>query len=161
MSAAHDRFELAQRHIPGGVNSPVRAFKGVGGDPVFVDSAAGIASVFPRGGRSNRILRGDTAPTITLAATTVDANGNPSTTGIEQLLFLAQPAREGAPEADFRFLAQPGISTARGNGGGLAGILAVAGFVAPKARGAMTLDVGDGDSRGAAAILSWRLVRDQ
>ena len=33
MSAAHDRFELAQRHIPGGVNSPVRAFKGVGGDP--------------------------------------------------------------------------------------------------------------------------------
>ncbi|MCC2113833.1 MAG: caspase family protein [Hyphomicrobiales bacterium] len=128
---------------------------------LFVDSAAGIASVFPRGGRSNRILRGDTAPTITLAATTVDANGNPSTTGIEQLLFLAQPAREGAPEADFRFLAQPGISTARGNGGGLAGILAVAGFVAPKARGAMTLDVGDGDSRGAAAILSWRLVRDQ
>ncbi len=41
MSAAHDRFELAQRHIPGGVNSPVRAFKGVGGDPVFFDSAAG------------------------------------------------------------------------------------------------------------------------
>ncbi len=28
-------FARARRHIPGGVNSPVRAFKGVGGDPVF------------------------------------------------------------------------------------------------------------------------------
>jgi glutamate-1-semialdehyde 2,1-aminomutase len=28
-------FTEARRHIPGGVNSPVRAFRGVGGDPVF------------------------------------------------------------------------------------------------------------------------------
>ena len=41
MTTSHDLFEAAQRHIPGGVNSPVRAFKGVGGDPVFFDSAAG------------------------------------------------------------------------------------------------------------------------
>lgn len=34
-------FERAQLHIPGGVNSPVRAFKGVGGTPVFFDSAKG------------------------------------------------------------------------------------------------------------------------
>jgi glutamate-1-semialdehyde 2,1-aminomutase len=51
MSAAHDRFELAQRHIPGGVNSPVRAFKGVGGDPVFVESAAGAYLFDPDGRR--------------------------------------------------------------------------------------------------------------
>jgi glutamate-1-semialdehyde 2,1-aminomutase len=31
----------ARRSIPGGVNSPVRAFKGVGGSPVFFESAAG------------------------------------------------------------------------------------------------------------------------
>src|SRR5690554_1701129 len=31
----------AQQHIPGGVNSPVRAFKGVGGDPVFFSRASG------------------------------------------------------------------------------------------------------------------------
>ena len=41
MTMSHFLFEAAQRHIPGGVNSPVRAFKGVGGDPVFVDRAAG------------------------------------------------------------------------------------------------------------------------
>jgi len=34
-------FEAAQKHIPGGVNSPVRAFKGVGGSPVFVARAEG------------------------------------------------------------------------------------------------------------------------
>ncbi len=34
-------FERAQKTIPGGVNSPVRAFKGVGGTPVFFKRAAG------------------------------------------------------------------------------------------------------------------------
>jgi glutamate-1-semialdehyde 2,1-aminomutase len=35
MTRSHELFQQAQRHIPGGVNSPVRAFKGVGGEPVF------------------------------------------------------------------------------------------------------------------------------
>ena len=34
-------FAAALEHIPGGVNSPVRAFRGVGGDPFFVESAQG------------------------------------------------------------------------------------------------------------------------
>ncbi len=34
-------FEQAKKHIPGGVNSPVRAFKAVGGDPLFFKSAKG------------------------------------------------------------------------------------------------------------------------
>jgi glutamate-1-semialdehyde 2,1-aminomutase len=34
-------FIRAQQHIPGGVNSPVRAFKSVGGTPVFVKKAKG------------------------------------------------------------------------------------------------------------------------
>ncbi len=34
-------FKAAQKHIPGGVNSPVRAFKSVGGDPVFLSRAQG------------------------------------------------------------------------------------------------------------------------
>ena len=34
-------FKAAQEVIPGGVNSPVRAFKSVGGTPIFVDSAKG------------------------------------------------------------------------------------------------------------------------
>src|SRR6185436_18481851 len=34
-------FHEAQKHIPGGVNSPVRAFKSVGRDPLFIDHAKG------------------------------------------------------------------------------------------------------------------------
>ena len=34
-------FQDAQKVIPGGVNSPVRAFKSVGGTPIFVDKAKG------------------------------------------------------------------------------------------------------------------------
>src|SRR6195952_4556851 len=34
-------FSRAQRSIPGGVNSPVRAFKSVGGTPIFMQSAKG------------------------------------------------------------------------------------------------------------------------
>ena len=34
-------FKDAQKIIPGGVNSPVRAFNAVGGSPVFVDHAKG------------------------------------------------------------------------------------------------------------------------
>lgn len=41
MSRSEQLFAAAQKHIPGGVNSPVRAFKGVGGTPVFVKRAEG------------------------------------------------------------------------------------------------------------------------
>ncbi len=34
-------FEEARRYLPGGVDSPVRSFRGVGGDPIVVASAAG------------------------------------------------------------------------------------------------------------------------
>ena len=34
-------FNKAQKHIPGGVNSPVRAFKSVGGNPIFMESGNG------------------------------------------------------------------------------------------------------------------------
>ena len=50
MSQSNPRFNHAQEHIPGGVNSPVRAFKGVGGEPVFVDHASG-AYIFDPDGR--------------------------------------------------------------------------------------------------------------
>lgn len=41
LSASKALFEKAQKFIPGGVNSPVRAFKAVGGNPVFMQNAQG------------------------------------------------------------------------------------------------------------------------
>jgi len=41
MKKSKDLFERAQARIPGGVNSPVRAFRAVGGTPVFFERASG------------------------------------------------------------------------------------------------------------------------
>lgn len=41
MTRSEQLFAEAQRYIPGGVNSPVRAFRGVGGTPIFFKRGAG------------------------------------------------------------------------------------------------------------------------
>ncbi|HIJ47572.1 MAG TPA: glutamate-1-semialdehyde 2,1-aminomutase, partial [Gammaproteobacteria bacterium] len=51
MTRSHDLFEAAQQHIPGGVNSPVRAFRGVGGDPVYIKRAEGAYTFDEDGNR--------------------------------------------------------------------------------------------------------------
>ena len=40
-SKSKSLFETAKQFIPGGVNSPVRAFRAVGGNPIFIKSAKG------------------------------------------------------------------------------------------------------------------------
>ncbi len=41
MSRSQALYAAAQRHIPGGVNSPVRAFRSVGGEPIFFERGEG------------------------------------------------------------------------------------------------------------------------
>lgn len=41
MTTSQQHFLEAQQYLPGGVNSPVRAFNGVGGEPVFIARAEG------------------------------------------------------------------------------------------------------------------------
>jgi len=41
ITSSQQLFSRAQQSIPGGVNSPVRAFKSVGGTPIFIKSAKG------------------------------------------------------------------------------------------------------------------------
>ena len=50
MSRSSELFHRAEKVIPGGVNSPVRAFRGVGGDPIFIERAQG-AWLFDSDGR--------------------------------------------------------------------------------------------------------------
>jgi glutamate-1-semialdehyde 2,1-aminomutase len=40
-SISENLFNIAKKYIPGGVNSPVRAFKSVGGNPIFMERGAG------------------------------------------------------------------------------------------------------------------------
>lgn len=56
-------IEQAKHRIPGGVNSPVRAFNGVGGDPVFFDHAKG-AYVFDADGNQYIDYVGSWGPMI-------------------------------------------------------------------------------------------------
>ena len=51
MNSNSDLIRRARVHIPGGVNSPVRAFNGVGGDPLFFERAEG-ACLYDVEGRS-------------------------------------------------------------------------------------------------------------
>lgn len=67
-------FTLAQQYIPGGVNSPVRAFRSVGGTPLFMRSAKG-ALLFDEDGKEyidcisswGAILLGHTHPQVVRA----------------------------------------------------------------------------------------------
>jgi len=64
MSNSTNLFARAQQSIPGGVNSPVRAFRGVGGDPVFFERAEG-ALLFDADGKRYIDYVGSWGPAIT------------------------------------------------------------------------------------------------
>jgi glutamate-1-semialdehyde 2,1-aminomutase len=64
MNTSSDLINRARVHIPGGVNSPVRAFNGVGGDPVFFERAEG-ACLYDVDGRSYIDYVGSWGPMIT------------------------------------------------------------------------------------------------
>ena len=64
MNSSNELISRARIHIPGGVNSPVRAFNGVGGDPIFFERASG-ACLFDVDGRSYIDYVGSWGPMIT------------------------------------------------------------------------------------------------
>ncbi|HUG35881.1 MAG TPA: aminotransferase class III-fold pyridoxal phosphate-dependent enzyme, partial [Candidatus Limnocylindrales bacterium] len=82
MTASESLFERAQRVIPGGVNSPVRAFRGVGGTPFFVARAEG-ARITDVDGRSyvdflgswGPLILGHAAPAVVEAVTEAMGRG--------------------------------------------------------------------------------------
>eukprot|EP01083_Nonionella_stella_P244364 850574_1 len=57
---SHALFSRAQQLLPGGVNSPVRAFKSVGGEPFFVERADGAYLYDVDGNRYIDFCLGDT-----------------------------------------------------------------------------------------------------
>ncbi len=63
MTTNTELLQRARVRIPGGVNSPVRAFNGVGGEPVFFDRAAG-ACLYDLTGRSYIDYVGSWGPMI-------------------------------------------------------------------------------------------------
>lgn len=64
MSRSAELFSAAQKHIPGGVNSPVRAFRSVGGTPIFIERAQG-AYLYDVDGKAYIDYVGSWGPMIT------------------------------------------------------------------------------------------------
>ena len=82
MTRSHDLFQAASKHIPGGVNSPVRAFKGVGGDPVFFTRGEGACLYDADGkryidyvGSWGPMIAGHAHPEVIQAVQSMAANG--------------------------------------------------------------------------------------
>lgn len=82
MTSNHQLFELSQKYIPGGVNSPVRAFKSVGGDPIFFQRGEG-AYFWDADGKSyidyvgswGPLILGHAHPDVVKAVQTAAQNG--------------------------------------------------------------------------------------
>ena len=107
MKKNDELFQRAQRSIPGGVNSPVRAFRAVGGTPPFLERAAGAYLWDAEGkryidyvGSWGPMLAGHTHPevlaAIRAAAERAFSFGAPTEAEIE----LAERIREAVPSME-------------------------------------------------------------
>ena len=107
MSTNQELFDRAQRVIPGGVNSPVRAFTSVGGTPYFVARAAG-ARVWDVEGTEyldlvqsyGAIIGGHAHPVIIEAIRAAAGDGTSYGAPTEREVLLAEEIRARVPSCD-------------------------------------------------------------
>ncbi len=107
MTTNDELFARAQAVIPGGVNSPVRAFGSVGGTPYFVNNAEG-PHIWDAEGRRyldlvqsyGAIIAGHAAPTIVDAAQSAVADGSSFGAPTEGEVLLAEAIVERVPSVD-------------------------------------------------------------
>src|SRR3989449_1379396 len=119
MSTSESLFEAAQRVIPGGVNSPVRAFKGVGGTPVFVARAEG-ARVVDVDGRSyldflgswGPLILGHAAPAIVEAVTETARHGTSYGAPTRNEVEMAERISRALPSMEMVRLVSSGTEAA-------------------------------------------------
>ena len=100
-------FERAEKVIPGGVNSPVRAFRAVGGDPVFIRRAGG-ARVYDCDGNSyvdylsswGPLILGHAHPAVVEAITRAAADGTSYGLPTEREVEMAEILVSAFPAMD-------------------------------------------------------------
>lgn len=117
----HDRelLERARVRIPGGVNSPVRAFRAVGGVPVFVDRAEG-AHLYDRDGRGyvdfvgswGPMILGHADPAVVRAITAAAARGTSYGAPTEQEIRYAEKVSELYPSIEMMRACSSGTEAA-------------------------------------------------
>ena len=100
-------FEEAKKHIPGGVNSPVRAFRSVGGEPLFIKKAKGSKIVDVDGKTYidyvlswGPMILGHTHPRVTAALKKAISNGTSFGAPTELEITLAKMVRKAFPSIE-------------------------------------------------------------
>ncbi len=100
-------FEEAKKHIPGGVNSPVRAFRSVGGDPLFIRKAKG-SKITDVDGKTyidyvlswGPMILGHAHPKVTAALKKAIANGTSYGAPTEIEITLARMVKKAVPSIE-------------------------------------------------------------
>jgi glutamate-1-semialdehyde 2,1-aminomutase len=107
MTSNDDLFARAQRVIPGGVNSPVRAFRSVGGTPYFVAKAEGPHVWDVEGNRYldlvqsyGAVILGHAHPSVVDAVQTAAADGTSYGAPTEREVRLAEAIVDAVPSID-------------------------------------------------------------
>ena len=119
MRSSRELFAAAERVIPGGVNSPVRAFRGVGGEPFFVARAEG-ARLWDVDGRSyvdfvgswGPLILGHAAPTVVNAVTEAAQRGTSYGAPTPPEVELAEALTEACPSMELVRLVSSGTEAA-------------------------------------------------
>jgi glutamate-1-semialdehyde 2,1-aminomutase len=112
---SHELFERAKKSIPGGVNSPVRAFRGVGGDPVFFARGKG-ALVWDADGNEyvdyvgswGPLLLGHAHPEVHAAIVEAAASGTSFGAPTEREVLFAEQLCRAVPSMDMVRLVSSG-----------------------------------------------------
>jgi glutamate-1-semialdehyde 2,1-aminomutase len=114
-------FARAQRVLPGGVNSPVRAFKAVGGEPVFIREARGPylygadgAEYVDYVGSWGPMILGHADPSVIQAITRAAALGTSYGAPTEGEVLLAETLIEALPSMDMVRLTSSGTEAVMG-----------------------------------------------
>ncbi len=100
-------FEEAKKHIPGGVNSPVRAFRSVGGEPLFIKKAKG-SKIYDADGKAyidyvlswGPMILGHAHPRVTAALKKAVANGTSFGAPTELEITLAKMVKKAFPSIE-------------------------------------------------------------
>jgi glutamate-1-semialdehyde 2,1-aminomutase len=119
VTRSEELFERAGRLIPGGVNSPVRAFGGVGGTPVFFERGEGADLIDVDGKRYvdlvqswGALLFGHARPEIVETAVRAAGNGTSFGTPARGEVELAQRLVDALPSVDMVRLVSSGTEAA-------------------------------------------------
>lgn len=116
---SRELFARAQTLIPGGVNSPVRAFRSVGGDPIFIDAARGARILDVDGneyidfiGSWGPMIVGHAHPRVLEAIAHAAARGTSYGAPCEAEVLLAEEIQSALPSMELVRMVNSGTEAA-------------------------------------------------